>query len=157
MTGEVIMTQGNRKSGWECIPSQSNLGVTLRLECGWLLAENTHQLKEWPWCGIMTLCEEAGGAKRTRCRQLLVRLPRRHSSDYLWNLSHVHFWQQMQSIARRYLCSTWTRQRAFTIMEELWSVNLQWCMLQVNKVFLITFNAVLGFAHPVSKCRIHQG
>lgn len=90
MTGEVIMTQGNRKSGWECIPSQNNLGVTLRLECGWLLAENTHQLEEWPWCGIMTLCEEAGGAKRTRCRQLLARLPPRHSSDYHWNSSRTH-------------------------------------------------------------------
>lgn len=98
MTGEVIMTQGNRKSGWECIPSQSNLGVTLRLECGWLLAENTHQLKEWPWCGIMTLCEEAGGTKRTRCRQMLVRLPRRHSSDYLWSSSHGKRWPWREDI-----------------------------------------------------------
>lgn len=86
---QVIMTYRNRKSGWECIPSQNNLGVTLRLECGWLLAENTHQLEEWPWCGVMTLCEEAGGAKSACFRQLLARLPPRHSYDYLWNSSHA--------------------------------------------------------------------
>lgn len=44
-----------KKAGDECLSSVSNLGITWRLERGWLLLGNARQCDEWPWCGVMTL------------------------------------------------------------------------------------------------------
>lgn len=41
-------------TGDEFLCSRSNLGITRRLECGWLLLENARQRDDWPWCGVMT-------------------------------------------------------------------------------------------------------
>lgn len=116
MTGEVIMTQGNRKSGWECIPSQNNLGVTLRLECGWLLAENTHQLEvtlvwhnDTLWRGRW--CEEDSlqTAARSTPTETFFRLS-------LELVSHASL---TRAVSGRHLSFTWTRQKPFPIMQQL--------------------------------------